>query len=135
MPRPQAVLLALLAAANERPAGCQDAANRADEAINVNNLGHKYFLGELYDAQKDEPVGGSLWPLSLLNDPRYVRETSAKSAEYTLVQSDSLKDKMKLFGIDGEVTFKRVLAKAEISVTGSAKYLYDSADSNLDVHG
>ena len=63
-----------------------------DEAINTEDLGRRFFLGELYDVNADEPIGGSLWPLSALEDTRFVREVSAKSAEYTMSYADSIKD-------------------------------------------
>ena len=104
----------------------------SDESINANDLGRRFWLGELYDANTDEPIGGSLWPLSMLDDPRFVRETPAASSSYGLTYSDSIKEKMDLLGIDGSFGFERAVGLTKMALSGSAKYLESKADSNLE---
>ena len=87
-----------------------------------------------------------------LDDPRFVRETIARSADYKLSHKDSLKesevnyrvtkkprllnlrqfffaceDKMDLLGIDGGIGFERSAGLTSMKVSGSAKYLQSKA--------
>lgn len=79
--------------------------NLADESITAQDQGRRFFLGELYDARTSESLGASLWPLSVLDDPRFVRETSAASADYFLTYADTVKDGA---GWRGEAQFGQV---------------------------
>eukprot|EP00931_Biecheleriopsis_adriatica_P044148 TRINITY_DN25228_c0_g1_i1.p1 TRINITY_DN25228_c0_g1~~TRINITY_DN25228_c0_g1_i1.p1 ORF type:complete len:1212 (-),score=132.07 TRINITY_DN25228_c0_g1_i1:153-3728(-) len=104
-------------------------ANRADKAINMPDLGRRFQLGELYDATTDELVGGGLWPLSIYQNKDYVVEVPAKSSNYKFAHSDSNKDKLDLFDLSGELSFKYQSA-VTVEVNGAAQFLTNTARSS-----
>lgn len=110
-----------------------DQDNRANEAITMPDLGRRFWLGELYDVRTDQSIGGSMWPLRYLRNDSFVEETPARSADYKFAYSDSIQSKMELFDIDGELAFKYGIGVPTFDVRGSAEYLSNKAESNLDV--
>ncbi|CAE7229645.1 unnamed protein product [Symbiodinium sp. CCMP2592] len=107
--------------------------NRVNEAITMPDLGRRFWLGELYDVVKDQSIGGSMWPLHYLRNDSFVEETPARSADYKFAYSDSIQSKMELFNIDGELAFKYGIGVPTFDVKGSAEYLSNKAESNLNV--
>ena len=78
-------------------------------------------------------MGGSLWPLSALDNPSFVRETNAASARYRLSFTDTFADRLDLMDIHGEIAFEVSKGVAKAQVKGSGSYLSMTKNSDLDV--
>lgn len=108
--------------------------DRANETIylEMKEPGHRYFLGELYDCSRDEPIGGGVWPLHVTRNPQYVDETNAAKADYSYSFGDSLQDRLNLMNIKGEITFSSGLGINTGSVKVQGSYLKDERISEKE---
>ena len=139
MARLYIIVFAQLTTAMAQADSTAPSANAEEDNTNLvlnlmtSSLGQHAFLGELYDCKDSNSslMGSTLWPLDLLEDERYVQQTPAASAAYTFTSVKSLKDKMKLLNVQGEIFFKKTFAGGmTLEVSGSGKYLDESPRSN-----